>query len=134
MGVPQITLFGRRKMNTEDDHARNRALFRNYPRRMGAILLLISAALIYLCFIDPVIEAQKGAPSVSLSLKGVFLGLVMGVVGLCFLVRGARVAATFYPRPTESKVASYLSTALVLVVSCGAYYLLTLYLNSFSYR
>jgi Ca2+/H+ antiporter len=101
---------------------------------MGAILLLISAALIYLCFIDPVIEAQKGAPSVSLSLKGVFLGLVMGVVGLCFLVGGARVATTFYPGPTESKVASYLSTALVLVVSCGAYYLLTLYLNSFGYR
>jgi Ca2+/H+ antiporter len=101
---------------------------------MGAILLLVSAVLIYLCFIDPVIEAQKGAPSVSLSLLGSFLGLVMGVVGLCFVAGGARVATTFYPEPTESKVASYVSTALVLVVSCGAYYLLTLYLNSIGYR
>ena len=120
-------------MNTED-HARNRALFRNYPRRMGAILLLISAALIYLCFVEPVVEAQKGAPSVSPSLRGSFLGLLMGVVGLCFLAGGARVAATFYPEPTESKVASYLSAVLVLAVSCGAYYLLTLYLNSIGYR
>lgn len=121
-------------MNTEDHHARNRRLFRSYPRRMGAILLLISAVLLYLCFIDPILEAKKGAPSVGLSMTGSYLGLVMGVIGLCFLAGGARVAATFYPEPTESKVASYVSSALVLVVSCGAYYLLTLYLNSLGYR
>jgi len=44
-----------------------------YSRKMGVIAILAAAALIWLCIINPIRDAQNGAESISTSIKGVLL-------------------------------------------------------------
>jgi hypothetical protein len=120
-------------MTMADSHNVVQRFMLKYPRPSGAVLVLLGAAFCYWMIIQPIHQAEAGAPEVGISLKGGMVGVILTVIGLIYVVFGARFARIFQPSAEESKAPAYTVGILFAIVGIGIYFALKSYLESKGY-
>jgi hypothetical protein len=120
-------------MNTGSRYETNRRLYTEHPRIMGALMSVLGSVLIYLCLIGPILDAESGAESVSLSMGGSFLGLASLLMGLLYLIGGARFVKIFHPAAGESKMPGYIIGAIIGIVTLVAFLAIKSYVIELGY-
>jgi hypothetical protein len=100
---------------------------------MGVISIIVSYIIVYVYLIEPIKEAQAGAQMVTTSVMRTFAGLLIGVLGVFYLIGGARFARIFHPVDGESKLPIYLIGGVIGVISIVAYSMLVSYLHKLGY-
>jgi uncharacterized protein YjeT (DUF2065 family) len=120
-------------MTMADSHNAVQRLMLKYPRPAGAILVLLGAAFCYWMIIQPIHQADAGKPEIEISLTGGTVGVILTVIGLVYVVFGARFARIFQPSAEESKAPAYTAGVLLAIVGIGIYFALKSYLESKGY-
>ncbi len=104
-----------------------------YPRPIGAAFVAGSLLLAYLCILLPVNAAKAGEATISLSSTGIFMTFFCLIVGLVFLLFGARFARYFVVQEGEPKVRMYVTVTIICAISFSAYLGLQHYLEGLGY-
>ena len=83
-------------------------------RGIGVILLVAGGLLGFLCVYLPLASALRGAPTVSVSLKGAILAPI-SFIGLMYLGMGQRATAIMGTREKPTPAAYFIGTGAVLL-------------------
>ena len=102
-------------------------------RLIGVVLLLLGAALTYLCIIDPLQAADRRDDKISLFMKGSTLCPVLLGFGIAYCLLGSRVTSLFGTREQPKPLAYVVGIALV-VVGFGLYFWLKAALEAKGYQ
>lgn len=111
-----------------------RRLFVEHPRKAGTLLLTIGAFLVYFGIVKPVIDAQNGIGSISVSNTAGTAGVVGSLLGLLYLLGGSRCARIFHPLPGESRVPLYIFCVIVGIMDISIHILVRGYLKGLGYH
>jgi hypothetical protein len=88
-------------------------------RVIGVVLLISGGVLGYFCVYQPLESAWRGAPTVSVSLKGAILA-PLSLIGLMYLVLGQR-ASTIMGTREKPKPTAYPITFGAVLLGIGLY-------------
>lgn len=109
---------------------------RQYPRLGGLVLAAIGAFLAKLCIHDVWQQAQAGAPSISLHMKGVVLSIATLLGGLAMIVAGPAVESARFRNPESRSLTpfGYLVVALITAPAFAFYWWFEHTLAELGYR
>jgi hypothetical protein len=104
-----------------------------YPRRAGAILVLLAAGVFYESIVQPIRQAAARTPEIRISVLGGTVALALAVLGLIYVVVGARFARIFQPSAEESKAPAFIVGGLLAGMGLVIYWALKSYLQGKGY-
>ncbi|HEY2911599.1 MAG TPA: hypothetical protein VGI99_15210 [Gemmataceae bacterium] len=100
-------------------------------RVIGIVILFGGCLLAYVCAYLPLQDAQSGAESVSVSLKGAIIA-PLGLIGLLYIAMGENVVNVMGTRE-KPKPAAYAICAVLALLGFGLYMLLRSKLEALGY-
>jgi threonine/homoserine/homoserine lactone efflux protein len=116
-----------------DSHNEFQRFMLKYPRPVGAVFALLAVAIFFEEVVQPIRQAEAGAPEIQIWVSGGTVGLMLAVLGLTYVIFGVRFARIFQPSAEESKAPAYIAGGLLAIVGLGIYLTLKVYLESKGY-
>jgi hypothetical protein len=105
----------------------------NNPRKLGAVVVVFSGVLIFFSLILPLLQADQGAESVTISVKATVGGIVFFMVGLAYCLYGSKAVALSNPDPQNLQKSTVAFYIVVIVIALAAYIFLEQFLLSHGY-
>ncbi|MCV6613704.1 MAG: hypothetical protein OIF35_01925 [Cellvibrionaceae bacterium] len=104
-----------------------------YPRTTGAVITALGLTAIYFFLGRPLMSAQAGEASISISMKGSLIAIMFTVLGLLLLALGKHFVPLLKPEEGKLKAGTIVLIVFLAAAGIGAYLALEHLLAGYGY-